>query len=679
VPAIDIKSWMTSLFEALQLSRQRQLLLLQGPRGWCDQRLAEITSLEAGMRLLSNREQLPAAIPFSKAETCLGSETRLVTVDLFDGFDPDVLCIAGGLVRAGGVLLLLSPAAGDWDTQADRYARWQYDKRSARAYFADYFFAALQQDATLGILLTPESMPAPPTALPRLQPTLIENGQTAEQSSVLQQIERWISAKSGAIALLCAERGRGKSTCLGLLVNRLRPQFKILVSANSRQSAAALLLQAPAADFVAPDQLLRDCPSADLLIIDEAATIPLSMLHQLVRLYPRQVLATTSGGYEGTGQGFMLRFVATLEAGDLRCYQLERPVRWCHGDLLEAWLNRTLMLKPEALSATEPQISNGDCDIDVLREPGAVTSWPVLRQVYALLNSAHYRTRPSDLRMLMENPDQVLIVACRHESVLGVALLNCEGGFDRALCEEIFFGRRRPRGHLLAQMLTAQAGLKEFGRYRGLRIHRIAVAAACRRQGLGTRLISRAMRYARENSFDYLGASFALDAETSHFWQQVQCRLVHVSYASGKSSGSHSIAVLRPIGDRLGREIEQMQQRIQQQLPIWMTQFLQTMDAAQVVALLRYADYQTTLSGPEQLEIEAFASGNRGFEICFASLQKYVMQRVAQTLFEPDTLLIEKAVQNRAWNLLERESGAEGRRQLQRRLRGLVDDLRKDC
>jgi len=277
----------------------------------------------------------------------------------------------------------------------------------------------------------------------------------------------------------------------------------------------------------------------------------------------------------------------------------------------------------------------------------------------------------------MENPDLVLIVARRYGSVLGVALLNLEGGFDQTLCEEIFYGRRRPQGHLLAQMLTAQAGLKGFAGYRGVRVQRIAVATAYRRQGLGSRLIERALQYGRENSLDYLGASFALDAETSIFWQQVQCRLVHISYASGKSSGSHSIAVLKPIGNKLEREIKQLQQRIQRQLPIWMTQFLQSMDADQVIALLRYADFQATMSELEQHEIEAFADGNRGFEICFASLQKYVMQRVAQTSIEADSLLIEKAVQNRDWKLLEREAGADGRRQLQQRLRRLVDALRK--
>ena len=630
------------------------------------------------MQLLSNRELLPSAIPFSKADACLGGETRLVVVDLFDGFNPDVLCIAGGLVRAGGVLMLLSPASDDWDAQADRYACWQDGKRSTQAWFVEYFFRTLRQDTQIGVLLTAGSLPAPPSLLPPLQPTQIENGQTAEQAVILRQIEQWAGAKPGGIALISADRGRGKSTCLGLLVNRLQSRFRILISANARQTAAALLQQAPQAVFVAPDRLLRDCPEAELLVIDEAAMIPLPILHQLTRLFPRLVMATTSGGYEGTGQGFMLRFVADLEeAGNLTRYHLERPVRWCQHDLLENWLNRTLMLIPEAGAAAEQELAFGDCEIDILSEPGGAPAWPVLQQVYALLNSAHYRTRPSDLRMLMENPDLVLIVARRYGSVLGVALLNLEGGFDQTLCEEIFYGRRRPQGHLLAQMLTAQAGLKGFAGYRGVRVQRIAVATAYRRQGLGSRLIERALQYGRENSLDYLGASFALDAETSIFWQQVQCRLVHISYASGKSSGSHSIAVLKPIGNKLEREIKQLQQRIQRQLPIWMTQFLQSMDADQVIALLRYADFQATMSELEQHEIEAFADGNRGFEICFASLQKYVMQRVAQTSIEADSLLIEKAVQNRDWKLLEREAGADGRRQLQQRLRRLVDALRK--
>jgi tRNA(Met) cytidine acetyltransferase len=315
----------------------------------------------------------------------------------------------------------------------------------------------------------------------------------------------------------------------------------------------------------------------------------------------------------------------------------------------------------------------------LLENPGDAAHLPLLKQVYRLMNAAHYRSRPSDLRMLMENPDLVLIVARSADQVVGAVLLNIEGGLDEALCEEIFLGRRRPRGHLLAQMLTAQAGIQNFARYRGLRIQRIAVAEGCRRQGLGTRLLERARQFGRQHDFAYLGASFALDPASAGFWQQAKFSLVHVSYGRGKSSGEHSVAVLHPLERGVDENIEQMQQRIQQQLPIWMTQFLQTMDAAQVVALLRFAGFDAVLNQLEQREIEAFARGNKGFELCFVSLQKYVMRCVARSREDPGALLIEKAVQNRNWELLERESGAEGRKQLQQRLRGQVEALCKDC
>jgi tRNA(Met) cytidine acetyltransferase len=354
-------------------------------------------------------------------------------------------------------------------------------------------------------------------------------------------------------------------------------------------------------------------------------------------------------------------------------------VRWSQDDRLEAWLNRTLMLGTDTSNGSAEAGDPDSCELQLLEDPGDPEHFPLLKQVYRLLNSAHYRTRPSDLRMLMENPDLVLVVARCENRVVGAALLNIEGGLDEDLCHEIFLGRRRPRGHLLAQMLTAQAGLKHFAGYRGIRIQRIAVAETCRRRGLGTRLIEQALAYAREHSMDYLGASFALDSETACFWQQARFSLVHVSYAQGKSSGAQSIAVLRPVGQQLEADIELLQQRIQQQLPIWMTQFLQTLDASQVAVLLRFADFYSPISELEQREIEAFAMGNKGFELCFASLQKFVMQRIARSSDEPDTLLIEKAIQNRNWNLLERESGAEGRKVLQQRLRGQVDALLKAC
>jgi tRNA(Met) cytidine acetyltransferase len=210
-------------------------------------------------------------------------------------------------------------------------------------------------------------------------------------------------------------------------------------------------------------------------------------------------------------------------------------------------------------------------------------------------------------------------------------------------------------------------------------VQRIAVAEDYRRQGLGTRLIEASLAYARDHAMDYVGASFALDPDTADFWRQARFSLVHVSFAQGKSSGNQSIAVLQALNPEVADDIVLLQQRIRQQLPTWMTQFLQTMDRGQVVALLRFASFETVMNQLEQREIEAFTQGHKGFELCFTSLQKYVMQAIAQSSVEPDGLLVEKVVQNRDWELLERESGAEGRRQLQQRLREQVDVLFKAC
>lgn len=681
MPANDINRWMSTLLKQLESSRQRQLVALQGPRSWCDEQYKKLFEVDASMQLLSNNKLDTAAIPFSKADTCLGGEARLVVLDLFDGFNADVLCIAAGLVQSGGVLLLLSPAVKDWNLQTDLYARWQDEKSSLRARFVEYFYYSLEQDEKTGILVTPDFDFSAIESLPELdvlQQTPIEQGHSAGQAQCLQQIEQWVLSGQNGVALINAERGRGKSTCLGLLVKRLQSSCRMLVSANSKQTCAQLLRLVPDAEFVAPDRLMQKRLEADLLIIDEAAMIPLPMLRQLIRLYPRLVMATTSGGYEGTGQGFMLRFIAALDAQKLMRLSLDKPVRWCQGDQLEAWLNRTLMLEADRLDSP-PATEAGACEMQLLKNPGDPENFLLLRQVYALLNTAHYRTRPSDLRMMMENPDLLLVVACQQDVVVGAALLNIEGGLDDNLCTEIFLGRRRPRGHLLAQMLTAQAGLKNFAGYRGIRVQRIAVVETHRRHGLGTRLLEYALRYGQENSIDYLGASFALDPETLCFWQQARFSPVHVSYAQGKSSGDQSIVVLRSITAEIDVEIDLLQQRIQRQLPTWMTQFLQNMSADQVSSLLRFADFDTSIDEHEQLEVEAFARGHRGFELCFASLQKFVMQCVAQSSGVPASLLIEKAIQNRDWDLLERESGSEGRKILQQRLRGQVDDLLKGC
>jgi len=245
------------------------------------------------------------------------------------------------------------------------------------------------------------------------------------------------------------------------------------------------------------------------------------------------------------------------------------------------------------------------------------------------------------------------------------------------LCEQVYLGKRRPKGHLLAQMITAQAGDKTFASFRGVRVQRIAVLENWRRSGIGSALIDAAIDWSRENEFDYIGASFAFDSETAAFWESCQFSLVHVGFAAGKSSGNHSVAVLRSLNSLVDDSILQLQARIQKQLPVWLCQFLQQMDADSVVALLRNCQFKSTMTSMEKDDVDAFILGHKGFELCFASLQPFVLQSIASSSdnFEMHPWLIEKAVQNRDWTRLSDCSTVKGRKQKQQKLRELIGEL----
>ena len=78
--------------------------------------------------------------------------------------------------------------------------------------------------------------------------------------------------------------------------------------------------------------------------------------------------------------------------------------------------------------------------------------------MFGLLLLAHYQTTPSDLRSLLDAPDLALLTLWENEALSGVVLLVREGGLAPDLAEQIWLGRRRPRGQLLPQTLLTHAG-----------------------------------------------------------------------------------------------------------------------------------------------------------------------------------------------------------------------------
>ena len=495
----DVGAWIDKLKRELQAKNQRLLLSIEGSLQFNQLWLRALRSgFDSSLYLSDDAEQADARV--SKPDHLLGQEAQLVLVDLDSGLHADALALAAGLVQAGGVLAIFSCGIKNWKVENDRYGIWQDEKRSIVPNFANYFFGQLAQSASTLQVLEGVNYPQIPDL--ELSPACcFIDGKTAEQQQLIDQTITLLQNRQTSIITITAARGRGKSTCLGFIGEELQRQFGLtsVVTASSRKSAEIVLRHNNRLEFFAPDHLLIDPIEADVLLVDEAARIPYSILRQLTHRFKKVVMATTTDGYEGTGQGFLLRFVKRWNQSQLTRFDIKDSVRWGEKDNLEDWFNRVFMLDSKSDSQTEEsetdqRIDYRSFDVDQLQQSG------LLESTYRLMMSAHYRSRPSDLRQIMENPDLHFLLAVQCKRVIGVAILNHEGGLDKQLSREIYFGRRRPKGHLMAQMITAQASVEGFSCYQGLRIIRIAVDQPYRRQGIGRELFRLAQDHAEKTA-----------------------------------------------------------------------------------------------------------------------------------------------------------------------------------
>jgi tRNA(Met) cytidine acetyltransferase len=301
-------------------------------------------------------------------------------------------------------------------------------------------------------------------------------------------------------------------------------------------------------EFVAPERLRSKALTASLVMIDEAAALPTPLLHDILRRYSRLAFATTVHGYEGSGRAFELRFSQHLDqhSAGWRRVQLNTPIRWAAGDPLEEWLFRALALNARiAESALVGGVRVEDVKSKYLSQDALATQPDVLEQVFGLMVQAHYRTRPYDLRYLMDAPNVSVVAMFADDTVVAVALLAIEGGFDQDTASAIVDGRRRPRGHLLPESLGVHFGLEAGPMARCARIVRIAVHPALRCRGLGSSLVSFILESSRGRSLDSVGTTFGATPALTRFWGHAGLQPLRLGVRRGTASGGHALLMLK--------------------------------------------------------------------------------------------------------------------------------------
>ncbi len=530
----------------------RRLMVLSGEAQWSGDLADAIRATLPGDWLWvgeAGENVKPDCAP-AALKTLLGREFRHGIFDARSGLAVDALAAFAGTLTAGSWLVLLVPEWSSWPATADHDSlRWSgRPEPILTPVFVDYFRRRLMADPD--VTLIRQHKPIAIAPLRSRRPWRgVPKGPTDEQRILLARL---LGVPAG-VYVLTAPRGRGKSTLAGMLAAKYPGSCWITAPAKST-AAVVERYAGKHARFFAPDALLEHClrhAPADWLLVDEAAAIPLPQLRRLIDFFPRVLLTTTVQGYEGSGRGFLLKFCPSLNAW--HHLTLEHPLRWARNDPLECWLSETLLLSdPPA----QPILPSPHSPLSITAF--ATDRWgdyPVeLAEFYRLLTSAHYRTTPLDLRRLTDAPEQHFISARSGDALAGALWVVDEGGLTPALAHEVWAGRRRPPGNLVAQSLAAHGGLWEAAQLRSRRISRIAVTAAARRRGIGRALIAQALAGAQ--GLDFMSVSFGYTDELWQFWHAAGFQMVHLGTHLEASSGCYSAMALMPLspaGHRLAR------------------------------------------------------------------------------------------------------------------------------
>lgn len=541
--------------------------------------------------------------PFSNAKNLLGQEFALIVYDASVGLNLDALAIAGGTLRQGGTLIVLLNCWSELAQWQDPDSlRWSGENHPILTpHFIQYFQQKVQEygfpiyDSIFPQIVLPQSVE---------DETDFQQPPTAEQHQLL----RAIKDTTEDVLIVTAKRGRGKSALAGFWAKQLMQhnQSFVLTAPNKR---AVTILQDFAEvelEFMPPDLLCEQIAQdpnqfADKwLLIDEAAMIPLTLLEQITSAFKRILCTTTIQSYEGTGRGFLLKFLANLHR-TFAHFELHQPLRWQANDKLEAFLDDLLMLDAEDAFLQQNDLQ-GATQIQFYSQSELVEKNKV-SEFYGLLTLAHYRTSPLDLRRLFDAPKQQFYLAETQSDLVGGVWLVEEGNMQSdALILDIARGVRRPRGNLVAQVLCYHSHLLQACRLSSLRISRIAVQPVWQQRGIGQQLIAQISRHA---DVDFLSVSFGYTRQLAQFWQKCGFDVVHLGEQKEASSGCYSVIALKPLTAQGKHFCQQAKQHFERNVALFAHPLTQAFHTSSVdwtllaqdkQCLQDFADFHTPLS-----------------------------------------------------------------------------------
>ncbi|PWZ03216.1 DUF699-domain-containing protein [Testicularia cyperi] len=420
---------------------------------------------------------------------------------------------------------------------------------------------------------------------------VVKHAKTLDQAkAVLTILDILASSSLSTTVALTAARGRGKSAALGLCIAAAiaHGYSNIFVTSPSPENLKTLFefvfkgLDALGYDEVADWDLQRGTGEwkdvvvrvnvfrghrqtiqyiqpqdsqvlgqAELVVIDEAAAIPLPLVRNLMGPY-LVFLSSTINGYEGTGRSLSLKLIqqlrdnargvaseaaaademvtgqstasanksdaksglntgraagAALAARSLKEVDLKEPIRYSRGDNIESWLHQLLCLDASLTRLSSAALKAkgcphpSACELYMVNRDALFSYHPAsevfLQRMMALYVASHYKNSPNDLQLMSDAPGHRLFVLLAPlkgnegglPEPLCVVQVALEGNISRGAVLNSLSRGTREAGDLIPWLVAQQFQDADFASLSGARVVRIAVHPDYARMGYGARAL----------------------------------------------------------------------------------------------------------------------------------------------------------------------------------------------
>ncbi|EUC35972.1 hypothetical protein COCCADRAFT_89278 [Bipolaris zeicola 26-R-13] len=402
---------------------------------------------------------------------------------------------------------------------------------------------------------------------------LVKLAKTVDQAkALLTFVEAIVEKTLRSTVTLTAARGRGKSAALGVAVaaavahgysniyitspspENLKTLFEFILkgfdSLNYVDHQDYTIMQSTQPDqnkaivrielhrqhrqviqYIKPEDS-HVLGQAELLVIDEAAAIPLPLVRKLMGPY-LVFMASTINGYEGTGRSLSLKLIqqlreqsrgkgtngsthvvdrstgketkdaseTTMTGRSLREITLSEPIRYAPGDSVERWMNDLLCLDATLprRSATQGCPHPDKCQLLHVNRDTLFSYNPAaekfLQKMMALYVASHYKNTPNDLQLMSDAPAHHLFVLTgpaednKLPEPLCVIQVALEGQISRESVLNSLSRGQRAGGDLIPWIVSQQFQDENFASLSGARVVRIATNPEYVNMGYGSKAL----------------------------------------------------------------------------------------------------------------------------------------------------------------------------------------------